>query len=349
MSTKRRDKIERAISIIGPWLLLFLGSYLSFAHWSFSILAQESEKEITPTPTQTRVIFFGNPHADPVDRLTMGEVCKELGFSFETRDYRFVNDETKWFDSNGQRRFHIIIFSGGHSEKWFEKEVGSGINESGCQNIKKFVSKGGSCWAICYSGNSVFAKTAENVGFMGTNQTVQVPGRMVKYCGGDPIFKGKVVGPQKSNRPYPRVRFLPIKLNMENPIIKEAKLPEKVYLSTVASPSLIPSRGQLMEVIGWFPNGDAAIAIVEYGEGHLYMVPPHVSQTLEIVLDGEANYIRRWEAIEYYKEMGLSKKKFDECKQVLITEGDPDGSGPDRILAKELLRDAANRASPPMR
>jgi hypothetical protein len=74
-----------------------------------------------------------------------------------------------------------------------------------------------------------------------------------------------------------------------------------------------------------------------------------VSQTLEIVLDGEATYIRRWEAIEYYKKMGVSKKKFDEGKQVLITEGDPDGSGPDRILAKELLSDAANRASALMR
>jgi hypothetical protein len=79
------------------------------------------------------------------------------------------------------------------------------------------------------------------------------------------------------------------------------------------------------------------------------MVPPHVSQTLEMVLDGEANYIRRWEAIEYYKQMGLSKKKFNECKQVLITEGDPDGSGPDRLLAKELLKDAANRVSASVR
>jgi hypothetical protein len=136
---------------------------------------------------------------------------------------------------------------------------------------------------------------------------------------------------------------------MDNPIVKGAKLPEKVYLSTVASPSLIPNRGQSMEVIGWFPNGDAAIAIVKYGDGHLCMVPPHVSQTLETILDGEANYIRRWEAIEYYKQMGVSKKKFDEGKQVLITEGDPDGSGPDRILAKALLRDAANKASALMR
>jgi hypothetical protein len=341
--------MERAISIIVPLLLLFSGFSLSCAHWSFSIHSQEVEKEITPTPAQTTVIFFGNPRADPVDRLTMGEFCKELGFSFETRDYRFVNDETKWFDTNGQRRFHIIIFPGGHSTKWFEKEVGSGINESGCQNIKKFISKGGSCWAICFSGNSVFAKTAVFVGFMGTNQTIQIPGRMVKYCGGTPIFKGKVVGPQKSNRPYPRIRFLPIKLNMKNRIVKEAKLPEKVYLSTVASPSLIPNRDQSMEVIGWFPNGDVAIAIVKYGEGHLYMVPPHVSQTLETVLDGEANYIKRWEAIAYYKKMGISKKKFDEGKQLLITEGDADGSGPDRILARELLRDAANKASALMR
>ncbi len=306
----------------------------------------------TPTPTPTpqkpiRVVFFGNPDADPVDQLTMGEVSKELGFSYETRDYRFVNNDAVWFDDRGQRRFHIIIFPGGHSEKWFEKEAGSGINENGVENIRKFISKGGSVWAICYSGNSVFAETAVFVGFMGTTQTVTVPGRIVKFYGGDPIFKGTVIGPQESNRPYPRVRFLPIKLNMENPIVKKAKLPEKVYLSTVASPSLIPQSGQSMEVIGWFPSGDAAIAILKYGGGHLYMVPPHVSQTLEIVLNGPdpANYIRRWEEVEYCKQMGVTKEKFNEGKQILIAEGDPDGSGPDRILAKALLRDAANRAS----
>ncbi len=306
----------------------------------------------TPTPTPTpqkpiRVVFFGNPNGDPVDQLTMGEVSKELGFSYETRDYRFVNNDAVWFDETGQRRFHIIIFPGGHSEEWFEKEAGSGINEKGVENIRKFISKGGSVWAICYSGNSVFAETAVFVGFMGTTQTVTVPGRIVKFYGGDPIFKGTVIGPQESNRPYPRVRFLPIKLNMENPRVKEAKLPEKVYLSTVASPSLIPQSGQSMEVIGWFPSGDAAIAILKYGGGHLYMVPPHVSQTLEIVLNGPdpANYIRRWEEVEYCKQMGVTKEKFNEGKQILIAEGDPDGSGPDRILAKALLRDAANRAS----
>ena len=40
--------MKKAISIIGPLLILFLGSYLSFTHWSLSILAQELEKEITP-------------------------------------------------------------------------------------------------------------------------------------------------------------------------------------------------------------------------------------------------------------------------------------------------------------
>jgi hypothetical protein len=310
-------------------------------------LAQSEKDKTMLAPPQTRVIFFGNPHVDPVDRLTMGEVCRELGFSYETGDYRFVNNEAEWFDDKGQRRFHIIIFPGGHSEKWFEKEAGSGINKGGCENIRQFISKGGSCWAICYSGNSVFAWRAVFVGFMGTNQTVTVPGRMIKFYGGDPVFKGTVVGPQESNRPYPRIRFLPIKLNMENPIVKEAKLPEKVYLSTVASPSLIPKSDQSMEVIGWFPSGHAAIAILKYGGGHLYMVSPHVSQTLEIVLNGPGpvNYIRRWEEVEYYKQMGVSKEKFESCKQTLISEGDPDGSGPDRVLAKALLRDAANRAS----
>ena len=53
MSTKPRSKMKKAISIIGPLLILFLGSYLSFAHWGLSILAQELEKEITPSATPT--------------------------------------------------------------------------------------------------------------------------------------------------------------------------------------------------------------------------------------------------------------------------------------------------------
>ena len=70
--------MKRAISIIVLSLLLFLGSSLSFAPWSLSVLAQEVEKEVIPTPAQTRVIFFVNPSADPVDRLTMGDVIIDL-------------------------------------------------------------------------------------------------------------------------------------------------------------------------------------------------------------------------------------------------------------------------------
>lgn len=306
----------------------------------------------TPEATPIRVIFFGQRYCDPHDRVTMGQVCREMGFSFERRNYRFVNDEANWFDEKEQRKFHIIIFPGGHSRWWFEKARPGGINEKGCENIRKFISKGGSCWAICYTGNAVFAKTMEFRGF--TKEQTQAgikltpvvhknPGWMLTYYGGEPVFTGTVRGPQETNWPYPRVRFLPIRLNMEHPIVKGAKLQETVYLSTVASPSLIPNPDQSMEVIGWFPNGDAAIGIIKYGDGHLYMVPPHVSQTFKSVLE---LYIRRWEAIRYFDQQGISEEIFNEGKAILMNEGDPDGSEPDLALAKALLNDAAGRASP---
>jgi len=56
----------------------------------------------------------------------MGQVCRELGFSFETSDYRFVNDEANWFDEKDQRKFHIIIFPGGHSREWFKETINPG-------------------------------------------------------------------------------------------------------------------------------------------------------------------------------------------------------------------------------
>ncbi|MFC1995439.1 hypothetical protein ACFLVM_00990 [Chloroflexota bacterium] len=312
--------------------------------------------EPTPslTPIQIRAIFFGHPYGDPNDHETMGQVCKELGFSFETRDYRFLNNEVNWFDEKSQRKFHIIIFPGGHSSEWFEKARPGGINEKGCENIRRFIIKGGSCWAICYTGNAVFAETMEYRGFTKelTETGIELnsviyknPGWMVKYYGGKPVFKGIIRGPQETNWPYPRVRFLPISLNMEHQMVEEEKLPEKVYLSTVASPSLIPNPDQPMEVIGWFPNRDAAIGIMKYGDGHLYMVPPHASQTFESVLE---LYIKRWEANKYWEQNGTSEETYNEGKAILMKEGDPDGSEPDLSLAKALLRDAASRASPPI-
>jgi len=108
-----------------------------------------------------------------------------------------------------------------------------------------------------------------------------------------------------------------------------------------------------MEVLGWFSNGDAAMGIVKYGRGHLYLVPPHVSQTLKNV---QEHYIKGWEAGEYWNKKLVPREEetmseedkqqfWSEAKRILMNEGDPDGSEPDRILEKAMLKDAAERAS----
>jgi len=162
----------------------------------------------TPEATPIRVIFFGHPYSDPHDRATMEQVCREMVFSFETRDYKFVNDDANWFDEKDRRKFHIIIFPGGHSKEWFEKARPGGINEKGCENIRKFISKGGVCWAICYTGNAVFAKTAQFRGFTKEQTEAGIKlkpvvrknlGWMVMYYGGEPVFRGTVLGPQQTN------------------------------------------------------------------------------------------------------------------------------------------------------
>jgi hypothetical protein len=168
---------------------------------------------------------------------------------------------------------------------------------------------------------------------------------MVWYYGGRPIFKGTVRGPQESNMPYPRIRFLPIKLNRENPIIKKTALPDTVYLSVWGGGSLMPDPDQPMEVIGWFPNETVAIGVVRYGDGHLYMVAPHPSITLENSLP----HVKRLLSGPYAKEWGVSDEQVKEALSILEREGDPDGPTPDLTLMTAILRDAAARASATMR
>ncbi|MCK4222456.1 MAG: hypothetical protein KAX25_06235, partial [Dehalococcoidia bacterium] len=161
--------------------------------------------------------------------------------------------------------------------------------------------------------------------------------------GAEPIFRGTVKGPQESNLPHPLTRFLPIKLNMENSIVKKANLANMVYLCTIGSGSLIPNPDQAMEVIGWFPNGTAAMAIVKYGDGHLYMIAPHPSMTLE----NSCDVIRKKTMGSNARRWGWSEEQIKEAQSALDKEGDPDGPEPDLILMKAILKDAADRASTP--
>lgn len=306
-----------------------------------------------PAPKEARVVFFVHVRGtNEQDRRTIEQLCNELGFSFETRDYRFVNNEAKWFDEEGQRKFDIFIIPGGENWSRFEKtsETGTGIDDRGCQNIRKFIDRGGSCITICASGCAVFAETQEWIGLTLKQAEAGVKwarfvhkwqGVMVKLYGIEPIFKGKVRGPQESNLPYPRVRFLPIRLNMENSLVKDAGLPDTVYLHVAGGASLIPNPDQAMEEIGWFPNGTAAIAMVKYGDGCLYMLAPHPNLTLENSFD-----YTMWEISgDYPRTWGLSDKDIEEAVSILENEGDADGPDPDLILMKAILKDASDRAS----
>jgi len=48
-------------------------------------------------------------------------------------------------------------------------------------------------------------------------------------------------------------------------ITLEASLPPVAYLMVIGGRSLIPNEGQSLDIIGWYPNGTAAIGIMPYG------------------------------------------------------------------------------------
>ena len=114
----------------------------------------------------------------------------------------------------------------------------------------------------------------------------------------------------------PRIRFLPIKLNKGNPIIEKAALPDTLHLSVVGGGSLIPDRDQTMEVIGWFPNGTVAIGVVRYGDGHLYMVAPHPSITLE----NSGAFMKRLVSGPYARAWGVTEEQVSEALSILDEE-----------------------------
>jgi hypothetical protein len=103
-------------------------------------------------------------------------------------------------------------------------------------------------------------------------------GQFNRYCGLY-AFRGVIDGPQESNRPYPRALFLALRMNSENEIVREANLPLAIYAMVTGARSIIPDKGQSLEVVAWFPNGTAAIGIVSYGLGRIILSGPHPNWT----------------------------------------------------------------------
>jgi hypothetical protein len=332
---------------------IILSSTMALLFWACEGPLPVSTK-IVPSSGTTTVAFFQNDGTNRRDQITIEALCRELGFSFAAWTARFVNDEENWFDERGHRKLDIFVVPGGDSYKWFERKMdgslGVGINENGCRNIVRFIQSGGSCISICHVGPALFAKTVIWTGLTGRMieagmkwkpHVSNLRGGMFRVYGINPIFLGTVKGPQESNSPYPRVRFLPVKLNQENSLVKRAKLPDTVYLMVAGGGSLIPDPAQPIEVIGWFPNETAAIAVLKHGNGHLFMVAPHPN----ITLDNSRDWMRQSLLGTYARNMGLNDRQINEAISILAKEGDPDGAAPDLTLMRAIFMDAAQRAA----
>lgn len=293
------------------------------------------------------MLFHIDKFGNYLDTQSYQEIAQELRLSSRIVDYHFINNKKSFFDKKGHIKFKVLIFPGGEPYRWFEKKEGHGITCEGVDNILKFIESGGSVIAICICGSSMFATYME---WLSPNliqaqhgiwdRTSRLPGALKTYCGVHP-FKGTLRGPQETNRPYPKTRFLPIKMNPKNEIVRAAKLPPIIYQVVVGGGSILPDEGQPLDVVGWFPNGTAAIGIVPYGKGRIIMSNPHPNITGERanqwISDGVLGpHARRWGWTEQMIAGGL---------KLLKSEGDPDGPEPDWALAKAMLSYAFKKAS----
>jgi glutamine amidotransferase-like uncharacterized protein len=275
------------------------------------------------------------------------EIAQELRLTTKAVDHHFINSRESFFEKDRPRKVKVLILPGGEPYRWFEQLEGQGINCQGVKNILSFIEDGGSVIAICICAPSIFATRME---WMNPNlkeaqqgkwdRTSTRPGAFKLFCGVY-AFKGSLRGPQETNRPYPKTRFLPIKMNSENEIVREAKLPPVIYQLVVGGGSILPEKGQPLEIVGWFPNGTAAIGIVPYGKGRIIMSNPHPNITGE----------RAWRWLpkgvlgEHARRYGWTEKMIAEGLKLIETEGDPDGPEPDWALSKAMLSYAYKKAS----
>jgi len=312
---------------------------------SLQILSCASYKtETQPIEANEEVILFmpqkyeGVPMGSYADITSYRKIAEELGYSHKTVDHQFINRRESFFDDDGKQKFKVLLFPGGEPHLWFEQVAGKGINCQGVKNILDFIESGGSAIAICICAPSLFSTWME---FFSPNlkqaqrgewdKTSRRPGWFKLFCGVY-AFKGVLRGPQESNRPYPKALFLPIKMNPENEILREANLPAVIHQIVVGGGSILPDDGQPLDVVGWFPNGTAAIGIVPYGQGRIIMSNPHPNITGQL---GER--WRRDVMITHARRWGWTEEMIREGQKLIQETPDPDGPEPDWALAKAIL------------
>jgi len=293
------------------------------------------------------ILFSPVQYGNYTDIESYREIAGELGLTTKEVNHGFINQRESFFDKHDQRKFKVLILPGGEPYRWFEQTMGHGLNCQGVRNVLEFIESGGSVIAICVCGSSLFVTYYERFGpnleeaQRGEwDKSHRIQGYFKRFCGINP-FKGIVRGPQETNRPYPKTRFLPIKMNPENDIVQEAKLPSTIYQVVTGGGSLIPDPGQPLDVVGWYPNGTVAIGIVPYGKGKIILSNPHPNipgQTaMRWAVDGVlGNNARRW---------GWTENMITEGRKLIQAEGDPDGPEPDWALAKAMLSYAYKEAS----
>ena len=135
---------------------------------------------------------------------------------------------------------------------------------------------------------------------------------------------------------------MPVTMNPDNAIVKEAQVADKVYLFTSSGPALFPDETQTVEKIGWWPDGSLAIGIVKFGKGNVFLIGPHPELTIDDPSDLQ-------KAIDIMsgpeaERMGVPPTIREESVAILLKEGDPDGRIPDQKLINALLKEAAARS-----
>jgi hypothetical protein len=302
------------------------------------------------------VILFKGAGERQLDVLSYQAIAAELGLTCKVVDGNFINRREEFFDFIGRRKFKVMIFPGGDPDYWFEKRpkwlpppaegmLTHNINCRGVSNVLDFVKSGGSVIGICHCSTQLFSSRAGWLNPHGGDsgnlekRYPEFKGKFNAICG-TYAFKGIIVGPQEEVWPYPMALFLPLRMNPENEIVREAKVPPVVHIIVTGAGSIIPDEGQPLDVVAWFPNGTAAIGVVPYGSGRVILSGPHPNITGERV--------KIWRKVKmgnYAKWHGATEKTIQENWEKMHSNPDPDGPEPDWALAKAMLSYAYKEAS----
>ncbi|MFC1533281.1 hypothetical protein ACFL7M_07965 [Thermodesulfobacteriota bacterium] len=281
----------------------------------------------------------------PLDIMSFEKIAKGIGLTSKRVDYRFINNNESFFNKDDQRKFEVLLIPGSVPKGLFGQRFDRAINCEGVNNILAFIRSGGSVIGLCWIGSALFSSDAERL--QSSMQEAQKGlwdkthsgrGYFLSLCGSY-AFNGVIRGPQDTNRPYPKSRFLPIKMNPDNELVKESNLQSVIYQTVVGGGSIIAAKGQPLDIVGWYPNGTVAIGIVPYGKGHIIMSNPHPNIT------GKAAEIwlnHSWEI--HARQMLWTEGMISREKKILKDMIDPDGPDPDWTLAKAMLQYAYRKA-----